>query len=132
MNDKKCLEAFHYLFDLLEDEEDPKYIKYLKDIHNNFSVKEKWFIETKTNWRWAECIFDELPKMLVNRVDLRINDWDEWDRVKHISKKVKQDWSWNSLMLDEMARVYATIWSKYEAIESWITRENFIKIYCKD
>ena len=127
---KNLWEAFFYLFDLIEDEEDPKYLKYLKQISDNFSFKEKWFIETKTNWREMECIFSELPKMLVNRVDLRINSWDE--KVKHISKKIKQDWSLNSLMLDEMARVYATLWSKYDAVEKWISKEDFIKIYCKE
>lgn len=129
---KKYSEAFFYLFDLIEDEENPKYLKYLKEISDNFSNKEKWFIETKTNWRTLECMFSELPKTLINRVDKRINEGDEWDRVKHISEKIPQDWSWNSLMLDEMARAYAILGSKYKAVESWITREKFIEIYCKD
>lgn len=89
-------------------------------------------MQTKTNWEQLECIFSELPKTLINRVDKRIKDWDEWDRVKHISKKIKQDWSFNSLILDELARVYSIIWSYYDSIESWLTREQFINIYCRD
>jgi len=89
-------------------------------------------MKTKTNWKNLECIFSELPKTLINRVDKRIKECDEWDRVKHTSEKIPQDWSWNSLMLDEMARVYAILWMKYNSVEKGISREDFIKIYCKD
>lgn len=88
-------------------------------------------IEAKTNYKNFECIFNELPKTLINRVNDRIKDWDEWNKVKHISTKIKQDWSWNSLMLDEMSKVYAILNSYYEAVEDWLTKEQFIKIYCK-
>ena len=86
----------------------------------------------KTNYKTFECIFDELPKTIIKRVDDRIKDWDEWNRVKHSSKKIKQDWSWNSLALDELERVYAIIWSYYDAIENWLTKEQFEEIYCKN
>ena len=75
-------------------------------------------------------MLDELPKLLVERVDERMKAWEE--RVKHTSEIIEQDWSWNSLALDELARIYATVWSYYEAIESWMTKENFEEIYCKD
>jgi len=34
-------------------------------------------------------------------------------------------------MLDELAKCYASMGSKYEAIEGGITEEDFILIYCK-
>ena len=82
----------------------------------------------KTNIR--TFMLDDLPKLLVEKVDERMSNWEE--RVRHTSEKIEQDWSWNSLALDELSRIYAIISSYYEAIESWITKEQFEEIFCKD
>ena len=67
---------------------------------------------------------------ILENTEKRIQEWDE--RVKHISEKVEQDGSWNSIMLDEMARAYASLDMMYREIENWISKENFIKIYKDD
>ena len=64
---------------------------------------------------------------ILENTEERIKQWNE--RVKHISEIIEQDGSWNSIMLDEMARAYASLDMIYKAIEDWISKENFIKIY---
>ena len=64
---------------------------------------------------------------ILENTEERIKKWDE--RVKHISEIIEQDGSWNSIMLDEMARAYASLDMIYQQIERWISKENFIKIY---